>query len=87
MSEIDVENLLRQLEAARGPAWNMDLGYSNQSPGSKPTPWHAVIGPHPVQEVAATPVKTFRCPSATPDLAVGAIYLFHQNHYVNGQVS
>ena len=84
---IEQENLLRQLEAARGPAWNMDLRYSNQSPAPKPTPWYAVIGPHPVQQVAATPVKTFRCPSATPDLAVAAIFQFHQHHYVNGQVS
>jgi prepilin-type N-terminal cleavage/methylation domain-containing protein len=84
---LEQENLLRQLEAARGPAWNMDLRYSNQSPAPKPAPWYAVIGPHPVQQVAATPVKTFRCPSATPDLAVAAIFHFHQNHYVNGQVS
>jgi len=84
---VEQENLLRELEAARGPEWNMDLRYSNQSPAPKPTPWYATLNPHPVQQVAATAVKTFRCPSATPDLAVGAIYLFHQNHYVNGQVS
>jgi prepilin-type N-terminal cleavage/methylation domain-containing protein len=84
---VEQESLLRQLEATRGPAWSMDLRYSNQSPAPKPAPWYAVIGPHPVQQVAATPVKTFRCPAATPDLAEAAIFRFHQHHYVNGQVS
>ncbi|MBN9517484.1 DUF1559 domain-containing protein [bacterium] len=84
---VEQENLLRQLEAARGPGWNTDVGYSNQSPGAKPAPWYATLSGHPVQQVAATAVKTFRCPAATPDLAVGAIYLFHQSHYANGQVT
>src|SRR5262249_11825670 len=30
---MEQENLLRQLEAARGPEWNMDVAYSNQSLG------------------------------------------------------
>jgi hypothetical protein len=37
--------------------------------------------------VAATAVKTFRCPSATPDLAVCALISFSQHHAVNGGIS